>query len=141
MRLHVNLKVADLDQSVRFYTSLFDAAPSVTKPDYAKWSLDDPRVNFSLVAQPNADHGIEHLGIEADTPDELAELRRRITGMQGEVREEGETICCYHASDKTWITDAAGVSWETFHTSGEADSLHDPAQATGDACCATDCCA
>ena len=142
-RLHVNLKVEDLATSVRFYSTLFDAEPTVTKPDYAKWMLDDPRVNFSIIEAPadsNA-HGIEHLGIQAETEEELGELRRRIGSMQGDVFEQGETICCYHASDKTWITDAQGVSWETFFTSGEAETLKDPAAEGGDDCCEANCCA
>lgn len=142
-RLHVNLKVRDLEESVRFYSTLFDAAPGVRKQDYAKWMLDDPRVNFSIVSTPGEANrvGIEHLGIQAETEEELAELRRRIGGMQGRVFDQGETECCYHASDKTWITDAQGVSWETFFTSGEAASLHDTSTAGRDDCCAESCCA
>ena len=141
-RLHVNLKVKDLAESVRFYSTLFDAEPTVTKPDYAKWMLDDPRVNFSIVDTPSGErHGIEHLGIEAESEGELSELRRRIGALDGEVFDEGETICCYHASDKTWVTDAQGVSWETFFTSGEADTLADPNAAGREACCEESCCA
>ena len=142
-RLHVNLKVNELDESVRFYSTLFDAEPTVTKPDYAKWMLDDPRVNFSIIEAPadSSAHGIEHLGIQAETEEEMGELRRRIGSMQGDVFEQGETICCYHASDKTWITDAQGVSWETFFTSGDAATLKDPAAEGGDDCCETSCCA
>ena len=146
-RLHVNLKVRELDESVRFYSTLFDAEPTVTKADYAKWMLDDPRVNFAIVQAPGNGHGIEHLGIQAETEAELAELRRRIGALDGgEVFDEGETVCCYHASDKTWVTDAQGVSWETFYTSGEADVMRDPNAAARpgkaeDDCCATDCCA
>ena len=142
-RLHVNLKVRDLDESVRFYSTLFAAEPTVTKPDYAKWMLDDPRVNFSIVETPDRgnDHGIEHLGIQAETEEELQEFRRRIDSMQGKVFDEGQTVCCYHASDKTWITDAQGVSWETFFTSGEADSLYQPKSESRDDCCEASCCA
>ena len=146
-RLHVNLKVKELDESVRFYSTLFAAEPTVTKTDYAKWMLDDPRVNFSIVAAGNgSDPGIEHLGIQAETEAELEELRGRIGSIQGEVFDEGETVCCYHASDKTWVTDAQGVSWETFYTSGQADVLRDPAATPrpgkgADDCCAADCCA
>ena len=140
-RLHVNIKVRDLEASTRFYTTLFAAEPTKTKPDYAKWMLDDPRVNFSIVAAPagSDNRGIQHLGIEAETEDEMSELHRRIGAMQGEVFDEGETVCCYHASDKTWITDDQGVSWETFYTSGEADLLQAPT-AEGE-CCEASCCA
>lgn len=139
-RLHVNLKVKELDESVRFYSALFDAAP--TLPDYAKWMLEDPRVNFAIVAAPGAaaGHGVEHLGIQAESEQELQELRRRIRSMQGEVLEQGKTTCCYHASDKTWISDAQGVSWEAFHTTGEAPALQDTSPAGGEACCEASCC-
>lgn len=142
-RLHVNLKVKELDESVRFYSTLFAAEPTVTKPDYAKWMLDDPRVNFSIVATPDATngHGVEHLGIQAETEDEMVELRDRIGAIDGKVFDEGETICCYHASDKTWVTDAQGVSWETFFTSGEADVLKSPAATGKEDCCESTCCA
>jgi len=149
MRLHVNLKVADLDESVRFYSSLFKADPSVQKTDYAKWSLDDPSVNFSVVANGSTGAGIEHLGIEASSPEELSELRQRIDGLhqsraQSEVLDEGHTVCCYHQSDKTWVTDTSGVSWEAFYTSGEADTLKGPATGAGEAeqaaCCEDSCC-
>ncbi len=142
-RLHVNIKVNELAESVRFYSTLFAAEPTVTKPDYAKWMLDDPRVNFSIVEASGSPTGIQHLGIEAETEGELQDLRRRIGSLEGEVFDEGETICCYHASDKTWVTDAQGVSWETFYTSGEADSLHTPVDVADEAeaaCCETTCC-
>jgi catechol 2,3-dioxygenase-like lactoylglutathione lyase family enzyme len=118
-RLHVMLRVKDLDTATRFYSTLFDAPPTKTEADYAKWMLDDPRVNFS-VAETDADHGIEHLGIQAETPDELAELRDRIERVGGTVTDEGETTCCYAHSDKTWVEDPQGVSWEAFYTHGEA---------------------
>jgi catechol 2,3-dioxygenase-like lactoylglutathione lyase family enzyme len=141
-RLHVNVKVRELEESVRFYSTLFGAEPTLTKADYAKWMLDDPRVNFAIVQAPGNGngHGIEHLGIQAETEAELAELRQRIGAIEGEVFDEGETVCCYHASDKTWVTDAQGVSWETFYTSGEADVMKAPAAAEGE-CCAANCCA
>ena len=120
-RMHVMLRVKDLDEATRFYNSLFDATPTVQKPDYAKWMLDDPRVNFSI-AEKEAEHGIEHLGIEAETPDELTELRQRIDRAGGTVNNEGETTCCYANSDKTWVVDQQGVSWEAFYTSGAAES-------------------
>lgn len=129
--MHVMLRVKDLDEATRFYSSLFDAAPTTQKPDYAKWMLDDPRVNFSI-AEKDGEFGIEHLGIQAETPDELAELRERIDRAGGTVNNEGETTCCYANSDKTWIVDQQGVSWEAFYTTGEADSYSDGEEA---ACC------
>jgi catechol 2,3-dioxygenase-like lactoylglutathione lyase family enzyme len=120
-RIHVMLRVKDLDEATRFYSSLFDAEPTKRESDYAKWMLDDPRVNFSI-AEKDEDFGIEHLGIQAETSEELAELRERIDRAGGTVTGEGETTCCYANSDKTWVVDQQGVSWEAFYTSGEADS-------------------
>lgn len=139
-RLHVMLKVNDLEDSIRFYTALFGAEPTRRKPDYAKWMLEDPRVNFSLGQATDAP-GVEHLGIQAETPEELAALRERIGRAGGTVDNEGETTCCYHNSDKTWVVDANGVAWEAFYTSGEAETYHAPASGgRSDGCCATQCC-
>jgi catechol 2,3-dioxygenase-like lactoylglutathione lyase family enzyme len=118
-RLHVHVGVADLDRSIAFYSTLFGAAPSVTKPDYAKWMLDDPRVNFAISAA-NAAKGIEHLGIQAESPDELAEVYGRLKAANRPVLEEGCTTCCYAKSEKSWISDPDGMVWEAFFTSGES---------------------
>jgi catechol 2,3-dioxygenase-like lactoylglutathione lyase family enzyme len=141
-RLHVMLKVRDLDESLAFYQELFAAEPTVRKADYAKWMLDDPRVNFSIGAMRGDDGavavpGIEHLGIQAETPEELAELRERIGRAGGTVENEGETTCCYANSDKTWVVDAQGVAWEAFYTSGTAATYRGEAPAAGRAaaCC------
>lgn len=140
-RLHVSLIVNDLEDSKRFYSTLFAAEPTVIQPDYAKWMIADPRVNFSIVdgkARGKTDSsGIEHLGIQAETEQELAELRERIGRTAGPVDDEGEVTCCYHDSDKTWVQDGQGVSWEAFHTSGEASTFH----GDSDDCCDSTCCA
>jgi len=120
-RMHVMLRVEDLDEATRFYSKLFGAAPSTQKSDYAKWMLEDPRVNFSI-AEKDEDFGIEHLGIQAETPGELETLRERIDRAGGTVNNEGETTCCYANSDKTWVVDQQGVSWEAFYTRGESDT-------------------
>lgn len=117
------LRVKDLDEATRFYATLFDAPPTVQKSDYAKWMLENPHVNFSI-AEKDEDHGIEHLGIQAETPAELDELRERIGRAGGTINNEGETTCCYANSDKTWVVDQQGVSWEAFYTSGEAETYH-----------------
>lgn len=122
-RMHVMLRVKDLDEATRFYTSLFAAEPTTEKSDYAKWMLEDPRVNFSI-AEKDEEFGIEHLGIQAETPAELEELRERIDHAGGTVNNEGETTCCYANSDKTWVVDQQGVSWEAFYTSGEAETYY-----------------
>ena len=114
-RFHAHVRVDDLESSVRFYSTLFGTEPAVRKPDYAKWMLEDPRVNVSIAEKPGA-YGIEHLGIQAESPAELEELRSRIARAGGFVRNEGETTCCYAKSDKTWTVDPQGVVWETFRT-------------------------
>ena len=121
-RLHVSLTVGDLAASVRFYAGLFGAAPTVLKDDYAKWLIDDPAVNFSLTARGKTP-GLAHLGIQAETPDELAELRARIAAAGGPALDEGEVICCYARSDKAWAIDPQGVRWEAFHTLAASDSF------------------
>lgn len=118
-RLHVHVGVNDLDQSIQFYSALFAAEPSVTKPDYAKWMLDDPRVNFAISTRPDAG-GVRHLGIQVESPDELAEVYARLERADGPTFEEGATTCCYAKSEKTWINDPQGVAWETFLTTGES---------------------
>jgi catechol 2,3-dioxygenase-like lactoylglutathione lyase family enzyme len=118
-RLHVHVGVADLDQSIRFYSGLFAAEPTVRKPDYAKWMLEDPRVNFAISVRPDAG-GVRHLGIQVETPDELAEVYARLKVADAPVFEEGATTCCYAKSEKSWINDPQGVAWETFLTTGES---------------------
>lgn len=117
-RLHVHVGVKDLAQSIRFYSTLFAAKPSVVKIDYAKWMLDDPRVNFAISTRE--DGGVRHLGIQVDSPDELNEVYARLKQVDAPVFEEGKTTCCYAMSEKTWASDPQGVAWETFLTTGEA---------------------
>ena len=121
-RLHVHVGVDDLAQSIRFYSTLFGTAPTVTEADYAKWMLEDPRVNFAISAGRHAGSGIEHLGIQVEDSDELAEVYARLKAAEGPVLEEGATTCCYARSDKAWISDPQGVVWETFLTHGQATS-------------------
>jgi catechol 2,3-dioxygenase-like lactoylglutathione lyase family enzyme len=118
-RLHVHVAVEDIAQSVRFYSTLFAVAPSVVKPDYAKWMLEDPRVNFAISTR-SGKTGIDHLGIQVETPDELHEVYGRLQQAERPVLEEGATTCCYAQSEKSWITDPQGLSWETFLTLGES---------------------
>jgi catechol 2,3-dioxygenase-like lactoylglutathione lyase family enzyme len=141
-RLHVHVSVADLAQSIRFYSALFAAEPAVTKPDYAKWMLDDPRVNFAISSRSEA-AGLDHLGIQVETPEELQDVYGRLQQADRPVLEEGATTCCYAKSEKAWITDPQGVSWETFLTSGESTVYGDSVDlgpirttATNSACCA-----
>ena len=119
-RLHVHVAVEDLAQSVRFYSTLFAAEPSVLKHDYAKWMLDDPRVNFAISAGNHAGRGIQHLGVQVESTGELAEVHGRLQAAERPVLEEGRTTCCYAKSEKSWIADPDGVVWEAFFTDGEA---------------------
>jgi catechol 2,3-dioxygenase-like lactoylglutathione lyase family enzyme len=117
-RLHVHVAVDDLQRSIGFYSALFAAKPSVTKSDYAKWILDDPRVNFAISTRGRTP-GLDHLGIQVENQDELHEVYGRLHTAGGNVIEQGQTNCCYAKSEKSWIDDPAGISWETFFTTGE----------------------
>lgn len=118
-RLHVHVGVEDLTRSIGFYSALFGADPTVTKTDYAKWLLDDPRVNFAISAG-HATHGVEHFGIQVEDAGELAEVYNRLKAADRPVLEEGATTCCYAKSEKSWIADPQGVVWEAFLTRGES---------------------
>jgi len=119
-RLHVHISVGDLDQSIRFYSTLFAAEPTVVKPDYAKWMLEDPRVNFAISTHSGRAPGIDHLGIQVEDGQELHEVYGRLTEAEGPVLQEGKTTCCYAQSEKSWIADPQGVAWEAFLTTGES---------------------
>jgi len=123
-RLHVHVSVADLPHSIRFYSALFASEPSVVKSDYAKWMLEDPRVNFAISTR-GREPGLDHLGIQVETGDELQEVYGRLRQAGGNIVEQGETTCCYAKSEKSWIDDPAGIAWETFHTTGESTDYGD----------------
>lgn len=131
-RFHVHLNVADLDAGIRFYSALFAAEPAVRKTDYAKWMLEDPRVNFAISNTGRAP-GIDHLGIQVDEAAGLAELGRRLDAAGTSVVPEDAAVCCYAKSDKLWTEDPQGTRWETFHTTGEATTYY-----AGESACATD---
>lgn len=118
-RLHVHLSVADIPHAITFYSALFAAPPSVVKSDYAKWMLDDPRVNFAISTR-GREVGLDHLGIQVENTDELHEVYGRLRQAGGEVIEQGQTTCCYAKSEKSWIDDPAGIAWETFHTTDQS---------------------
>ena len=119
-RLHVHVGVEDLDRSIRFYSTLFAAEPSVVKDDYAKWMLDDPRVNFAISQGNHVRNGIEHLGIQVESTGELSGVYDRLKAADRPVLDEGKTTCCYAKSEKSWIADPDGIVWEAFFTNGEA---------------------
>jgi hypothetical protein len=134
-RLHVSLAVEELEPSVRFYSALFAAEPAVRKPDYAKWMLEDPRVNFSIAARGRSS-GLDHLGIQAETEEELHEVYGRLKEADAPVREQGEVTCCYARSEKSWAKDPQGISWEAFRTMGQSETYGDDTDPGAKACCA-----
>lgn len=114
-RFHVHLHVDDLSKSVEFYSKLFDAEPARLEPDYAKWMLEDPRVNFAI-STVSRGKGVDHLGFQAESEEELSELKRRASAADRTLFDEGDTVCCYAKSEKHWITDPQGLAWEHYRT-------------------------
>lgn len=137
-RLHLHVAVDDLAQSIRFYTTLFGAEPGVVKDDYAKWMLEDPRVNFAISNRAGTP-GLDHLGIQVETADELADLAGRLKAAGEAIRDQTAATCCYARSDKAWVNDPSGLSWETFYTFAAAPVYGEdgaPDAAPKAACCA-----
>ena len=132
-RFHIHIGVEKLDESIRFYSGLFGAEPVKTKPDYAKWLLEDLRVNFAISTRANK--GMDHLGIQVEQESELAELRERLKTADMDVVEEGETVCCYARSEKSWIQDPAGIPWEAYRTMEDVQLFSGHADQVESACC------
>jgi catechol 2,3-dioxygenase-like lactoylglutathione lyase family enzyme len=148
-RLHVHVAVDDLAKSIGFYSTLFAAEPSVVKPDYAKWMLDDPRVNFAISERAGRARGIDHLGIQVDSDGELRALSGRLKAAGETTRDQEAATCCYAQSNKAWVDDPSGVRWETFFTFGDATTYgeDEPAvsESASSSCCpapktAASCC-
>jgi hypothetical protein len=118
-RMHVHVSVNNIDTAIGFYSALFAARPSVTKHDYAKWMLDDPRVNFAISSR-GSNPGLDHLGIQVESESELQDVYSRLREAGQSVIDQGKTICCYAKSEKSWVDDPAGISWETFYTTGDS---------------------
>ncbi|VTU36022.1 ArsI/CadI family heavy metal resistance metalloenzyme [Variovorax sp. RA8] len=138
-RFHVHLHVDDLAQSVGFYTRLFAAEPVRLEADYAKWMLDDPRLNFAISTHGQG-HGVDHLGFQAEDEGELAELKARAESTDRAILNEGATVCCYARSEKHWVTDPQGIAWEHYRTLERAEGYGEArpaasAQEGGGACC------
>jgi len=134
-RFHVHVHVDDLAQSVAFYAKLFAAEPARLEADYAKWMLDDPRINFAISARGGV-RGVDHLGFQVDDEAELAELKSRAQSADLALLDEGDTTCCYARSEKHWVTDPQGVAWEHFHTLADIPTFRAAAPAADGACCA-----
>jgi len=135
-RFHIHLSVQDLDKNIQFYSRLFNAEPTVVKEDYAKWALDDPLVNFAI-SNRTSKPGLDHVGIQTDSDEELAGLRHQLesAGISGFAQEN--TTCCYTRSDKYWVQDPQGIAWETFHSLESVPVFSDTqANADSGACCA-----
>jgi len=133
-RLHVHVGVENIEEATRFYSALFGAEPVKAKADYAKWLLDDPRVNFAISNRASK-KGVDHLGIQVDDNSELDELRGRLKTANLAVFDEGETTCCYAKSDKTWLQDPGGVAWETYRTMEDAEIFAEKSVSVESACC------
>jgi catechol 2,3-dioxygenase-like lactoylglutathione lyase family enzyme len=133
-RFHVHISVDDLDQNVRFYTNLFGTSPTVLKPDYAKWMLEDPRINFAI-SKRGLKPGVDHLGMQVESGAELSELRQQLAAAEIAAFDQQNTVCCYARSDKYWITDPQGVAWETFHTLESVPVYGEARGAESTACC------
>lgn len=116
-RFHLHVSVKDLEESIRFYSTVFAAQPGVRKPDYAKWMLDDPRINFAI-STSRQPVGVNHLGFQVETDEELRGMHARLAAADARLVQEDEQPCCYAQSNKYWVTDPAGIAWETFHTLG-----------------------
>ena len=137
-RFHVHAHVEDLSASIAFYSKLFAAEPTRVESDYAKWMIDDPRINFAISTR-GGKPGIDHLGFQTDSEEELAELKARAQAADLALLDQGETSCCYARSEKHWVTDPQGIAWEHFHTLASIPTFNEaePAAAGGEkACCA-----
>lgn len=134
-RMHIHVGVDDIAEGVKFYSALFGAEPAKLMSDYAKWMLDDPKLNFAISTRAGK-KGLDHLGLQVENEAELEEIRERIHQNEMDVFDEGETVCCYAESDKSWVQDPAGIAWEAYHTMGDAQIFSEKASATDSACCA-----
>lgn len=134
-RFHVHVHVTDLDRNIAFYSAMFDQQPARSEADYAKWMLADPPLNFAISTRGSA-AGIDHLGIQVESKDDLTELRGHAARADMAVLDEGETSCCYARSDKYWVTDPQGIAWEQFHTLDSIPVFSEQSAARAAACCA-----
>ena len=133
-RLHIHIGVDQLEEAIGFYTRLFGVEPVKRKPDYAKWMLEDPRVNLAISTRAST-KGVDHLGIQVEEEQELADIRQRLNAGNLPVSEEGETLCCYARSDKSWVLDPAGVPWEAYRTMEDVEIFSTHPTKANSACC------
>lgn len=133
-RFHVHVGVTDLESSIAFYSGLFASEPTVVESDYAKWMIEEPRINFAISTR-SGKNGVDHLGFQVESEEELENLHLRLKAASGPIVEQKGTACCYSESDKYWTMDPAGIAWESFHTLGSVPVYGEKA-AEGSACCA-----
>ena len=137
-RFHVHMAVADLEQSIQFYSTFFNTEPTVKKEDYAKWMLEDPRINFAISTR-GREPGLDHFGIQVDDADDLKEISLRLKAAQQPILEQEQTTCCYAKADKAWVHDPQGIAWESFYTTAAATTYGEDAvfpTESKSACCA-----
>ncbi len=131
-RMHIHLAVEDLEKNIVFYSAMFGCQPTIQHDDYAKWMLDDPRVNFAISNRSNQT-GLDHLGIQAENDEELEQIKQCLDATQGTIQTQADAACCYSRSDKHWITDPQGIAWESFHSLNEIPTFNDQkAQSDGE---------
>ena len=133
-RFHVHVSVDDLDANIQFYSTVFGIPPAVLKPDYAKWMVDDPRINFAI-SKRGSTLGIDHLGVQVESDEELNALREQVAGARIAAQDQPNADCCYERSDKYWTTDPQGIAWESFHTLGSIPIYGDAVSTQTRACC------
>ena len=133
-RFHVHVWVPDLEASIRFYSALFGVEPTLVKSDYAKWMLEDPRLNFAI-SQRGGQIGVNHLGLQTDSDQELESLNGQLQRADLATQAETAVACCYARSNKYWVTDPTGIAWETFHTLGSVPTFNGEAERAAEACC------
>jgi len=140
-RLHIHVAVDDLERSIQFYSAMFRTVPSKQKSDYAKWMLDDPRINFAISSR-GTKVGLDHLGLQVDSEEELEVLREQMKAADLTLFDEGESTCCYAASDKSWVKDPSEIPWEAYHTMTDVELFSVPKAGEKSACCApkSGCC-
>jgi catechol 2,3-dioxygenase-like lactoylglutathione lyase family enzyme len=137
-RFHIHVGVTDLDKSIQFYSTLFGQKPTKLKDDYAKWMLEDPRLNFAISTRVG-ENGVDHLGIQVENTSELAEITQRLKAADLGVYDEGETTCCYAESNKAWVKDPSGLAWEAYQNMADAEVFSaKKAESHGSACCVSD---
>lgn len=132
--MHIHVGVDNIEQGVRFYSAMFATQPSKLKDDYAKWELTDPRLNFAISTR-SGKKGLDHLGLQVEDDAELTAMREQLTEADISTFDEGETVCCYAESDKSWVEDPAGIAWEAYRTMGEAQLFSEQTNESDSACC------